>query len=279
MDLLLASAVLPVAVLCSYIYKKDTNGEPIDLLLKLLGYGALTTIPAVIMERSLGGVCNTDNITSFYIVFIRVFFGVALAEEGFKWIAIKLKAYNNSEFDEIFDIIVYSVFVSLGFALIENILYVLSKGFATAILRAVLSVPGHACFAVMMGFFLSKAKVAEINKNYTLRNSNMILSLLVPMLFHTFYDAILIYYENVKLDYLVLIFLVFDIIMVIICCITVNKTSKVQQNLNTNLEKGNIIHKSGRLKLVENHNINYCPLCGANVMEGKYCPRCGLRIR
>ncbi len=278
-EYLLLAAAIPVLALCYFIYSKDTNREPVDMLLKLLGYGALTIIPIVIGELMINSYTDTENVTNFFEIFIKVFIGVALFEEGFKWLVVKNKAYNSREFDEIYDIIVYSVFVSLGFALIENILYVIQKGFAVAILRALLSVPGHACFAVMMGFFLSKAKVASINNNNSLYTKNIILSLLVPMLFHTMYDAILFYYINVKVDSLVLLFLLFDIIMVVICFITVNRTSKVQQNLTTNIKEGNIIQDSGKIQLVETANINYCPLCGTNVRTGNFCPHCGLKIR
>ncbi len=283
METLLTAAALPVIGLCYYIYEKDNNREPMSLLMKLLGYGVLIVIPVLIVEVALGGVCNTDNDTSLVSIFIKIFFGVALAEEGFKWLVVKFKAYGNREFDEIYDIIVYSVFVSLGFACLENIMYVLMGGLGVAILRAILSVPGHACFAVLMGYYFSRAKVASINGNKSLVAKNMILSILMPMLFHTMYDALLFWYENINKGSIVLMFLLFDIIMVVVCFIIVNRTSKVQQNLNENLEAGSIVNNNGQIKLVETQStartINFCPLCGTNVMTGHFCPKCGLRIR
>lgn len=283
MDILLTAAVLPVMGLCYFIYKKDNNKEPIDLLMKLLGYGILIVIPVIIVEEMLGNICNTDKDLELISIFIKVFVGVALAEEGFKWLVVKTKAYNHREFDEIYDIIVYSVFVSLGFACVENILYVFKGGLGVALLRALLSVPGHASFAVLMGYYFSKAKVASINNNKSISAKNMILSLLMPMLFHTMYDALLMWYSNTNNGEIVLLFFVFDIIMVTVCFIIVNKVSKVQQNLNENLEAGSIVHSNGQIKLVETpitaRTINFCPLCGNNVQNANFCSRCGLKVK
>ena len=283
MDTLLTAAALPVVGLCYFIYKKDNNKEPIDLLLKLLGFGALIVIPILIMELVLDGVCNTEHDLSLVSIFIKMPIGVGLAEEGFKWLVIKFKAYNHQEFDEIYDIIVYSVFVSLGFACIENIMYVFTGGLLVAVLRALLSVPGHACFAVLMGYYFSRAKVASINGHKALCTKNMILSILIPILFHTMYDALLTWYSNTSNGSIVLLFLAFDIIMVVTCFIIVNKTSRVQQNLKENLDAGSIVQNNGQIQLVETkattQTINFCPLCGSNVMNANFCPKCGLKIR
>lgn len=279
MDTLLLSAGLPVVALCYFIYQKDNNKEPMDLLMKLLGLGALITIPVIIGELAIGKLTDVEGVKDFITIFTKVFFGVALFEEGFKWLVVKYRAYNNREFDEVYDIIVYSVFVSLGFALVENIGYVLLGGLGTAIMRAILSVPGHACFAVLMGYYFSRAKVASISNNKSLCTRSMIYSLLIPMLFHTMYDALLEWYINTNIDSLILIFLLFDVIMVVICFITVNRTSKVQQNISNNLAKGNIVNDNGVAKVTVDNTINFCPVCGNNVINSNYCGRCGLKIR
>lgn len=278
-DSVLIAAILPVIALCYYVYKKDQHREPADLLFKLLGLGALTTIPAAFIERFLDSIFPSESAVSFIVLFINVFMGIAIIEEGLKWLIIKFKSYDNQEFDEIYDIIVYSVFTSLGFAAIENILYVLKGGMGVAILRAILSVPGHACFAVLMGYYFSKAKVAGINNNKSKCTTNKILSILVPTVFHTMYDALLIWFTQVQTGDVVLYFFTFDIIMVVICFITVNRVSKVQQNLSTNLAEGNIVNNNGLVEVKTNHNINFCPLCGNNVVNSNFCSKCGLKIR
>ena len=281
MDTLLTAAALPIIALCYYVYKKDNNKEPIDLLLKLLGFGALSVVPIIIGELFVEDFTNVEKVTNFIEIFIKTFIGVAIFEEGFKWIFVKKQGYDNREFDEIYDIIIYSVFVSLGFALVENIGYVIfsEHQMMTAILRAVLSVPGHACFAVLMGYYLAKAKVAKINNNEKLYTQNISFSLLMPMLFHTMYDALIEWYANTGNNMIILFFFLFDITMVVIGFIIVNKMSKVQQNISTNLQSGTLAANDGHIELVSEKPINFCPVCGNSVSVGSYCSKCGLKIR
>lgn len=94
----------------------------------------------------------------------------------------------NPQYNEPFDAIVYAVFISLGFAWIENIVYVthpLWGGIGTALARAVLSVPGHGLFSVQMGYWLSEAKFAG-------RKVGWLLAFLVPYLYHGWYNYLLL---------------------------------------------------------------------------------------
>lgn len=281
MSYLLLLAILPVFLLCLFIYKKDINREPGSLLAKMFIFGFLSAIPVVIGEMFLGGIFPTEGETSFILLFIYVFISVALVEEGFKWLVVRIFGYNHKEFDEVYDVIVYSVFSSLGFACIENILYVLGGGISTAILRAILSVPGHMCFGVIMGYFLSQAKINQVNGNKGLHVKNMIFSILFPTLAHTIYDALLFYAVANSSILIVLIFLLFDIVMVTLCFVTVGKTSKIQKNLNDNLNTGTITYDNGVLayQSIEKKEINYCPVCGHYVKEYNYCPKCGFKIK
>ena len=269
MEILLMAAVLPIIGLCYYVYIKDVNKEPKNLLTKLFIYGVLTVIPILIFEMGLGKYFPTEKVGNFTQLFINIFIAVALVEEGFKWLVVKIISYDHNEFDEVYDIIVYSVFVSLGFACLENILYVISGGVSTAILRALSAVPGHACFGVMMGYFFSKAKVADINGNKSLTGTNLFLSILVPVLFHTMYDALLFYFVEVEQTYLIGLFLIFDIIMLVISFITVNKMYKNKKNIN-NVIKTGVIPKDIN---------NYCPICGNNVEGVNYCSKCGFKVK
>ena len=281
MSYLLLLAILPVFLLCLFIYKKDINREPGGLLAKMFIFGFLSAIPVVIGEIFLGKIFPTDGETSFILLFIYVFISVALVEEGFKWLVVRIFGYNHKEFDEVYDVIVYSVFSSLGFACIENILYVLGGGISTAILRAILSVPGHMCFGVIMGYFLSQAKINQVNGNKGLHIKNMIFSIFFPTLAHTIYDTLIFYTVANSSILTILIFLVFDIVMVTLCFITVGKTSKIQKNLNDNLNTGTITYDNGVLSYqpIEKKEINYCPVCGSYVKEYNYCPRCGFKTK
>ena len=280
MEILLAAAIIPVVLLCFYIYKKDQHKEPKKLLISLLVLGALTCIPVVIGEIIVGEIVGIeDDAETFLEIFIIVFLSVALIEEGFKWLVTYFKGYKNREFDEIYDIIVYAVYASLGFAGIENIMYVFSYGFETALLRAITSVPGHACFGILMGYYLSKAKVGEINGQKSIKTNNIFLSILIPTLFHTFYDAIL----TVDSDWSMLIFIVFDIAMVVYCFLIVRKMSKIQQTLSTNIDKGVITEtKEGTINYdapKSEGEIKFCPICGRSAEGNNFCPQCGFKLK
>ena len=281
MQYLLIAAVLPVFLLCFFVYKKDPHHEPGGVLAKIFVLGFFSAIPIVGFEFLLGYLFPTDDVSSFILIFINVFISVALVEEGFKWIVTMLCGYRNKEFDEVYDIIVYAVFASLGFACIENILYVFANGIGNAILRAFLSIPGHMCFGVFMGYFFAKAKVGRINKNSSIFSKNIIFSILIPTLAHTVYDALLFYVEyNI---FSIVLFFMFDVTMVVLGIITINKMSKIQQNLDTHIDTGILkTTDTGELvytNVVSSGEIHYCPLCGNNVDGCNYCSHCGFRIR
>ena len=280
MEILLFASIIPVVLLGIYIYKKDQHKEPIGLLASIFILGVLSCIPVVITEVFVGELFPIDETTSSFLeIFINVFIGVGLIEEGFKWLVTYFRGYKHREFDEVYDIIVYAVFASLGFACIENIMYVFSYGLGTAAMRAVTSIPGHASFGILMGYFLSKAKVNELNGEKSLRSKNLFLSIFIPTLFHTTFDAIL----TSNLDLAIIIFFIFDIGMVIYCFNIVKKMSKIQQNLTTNIQKGTITEKKdGTIQYTwkdENKEYHFCPICGKNVEGYNFCPNCGLKLK
>lgn len=125
------------------------------------------------------------NQNSIIEQFIKAFFVVGLTEEFSKYIIVKYYVQPHKEFNEPFDGIVYAVMVSMGFAATENIIYVLEGGMTIAILRAFTAVPAHATFAILMGYFMGKAKFS--NRRRLLN----ILGLLLAVLFHGAYDFFL----------------------------------------------------------------------------------------
>ena len=280
MELLIMSAILPVILLGGYIYKKDIHKEPKSLISKIFIFGMISCIPVIICELIVGTVFDVETTPSFIEAFINVFFGVAIIEEGFKWLITHKFGYKSREFDEIYDVIVYATFASLGFACLENILYVIGDGFGTAIARALLSIPGHACDGIFMGYFMSKAKVNEMNNQHALAKKNLLFSLLVPTISHTIYDALL----SVENDEAILVFLAFHIITVIICFIIVKKMSKIQQNITTNVEVGNIKQTDTGVTyntqaITNNEVIKFCPICGRKVEGYNFCPNCGFKVK
>ncbi len=151
--ILVAAAVIPAAALMVYVYKADNlEKEPTPLLWRLILQGVISTALAVFTER-LGAQALSSfirpNTLLYQIVFY--FLVVGLSEEGFKYLLLKRRTWNSPYFNCRFDGVVYAVFVSMGFALWENIDYVVMYGLETAFVRALTAVPGHACFGVFMG--------------------------------------------------------------------------------------------------------------------------------
>ncbi|MGE5678406.1 MAG: PrsW family glutamic-type intramembrane protease [Pseudomonadota bacterium] len=185
--LLLAAAVAPSAALIYYFYKRDKyEKEPRLLLLKAFLMGGGLVIPVLFVELALNVFNTTDNsiLSAGYTSFVVA----GLVEESFKFLFFFLFIWRNREFDEMFDGIVYAVFISLGFATVENLAYVLSTGMSTAVVRSFTAVPGHALFAVAMGYYLGIAKFAS--PKY--RQKYIWLGFISPVILHGIYDFILL---------------------------------------------------------------------------------------
>src|SRR5665647_1988143 len=121
-----------------------------------------------------------------------MFFIVAPAEEGCKYYFLNKRTWNHRAFNYQFDGVVYAVFVSLGFAALENIGYVLQFGFSVALTRALVSVPAHMCFAVFMGSFYGRAKVCSVHQDQRGAKRTKRIGLLVAIILHGFYNSCLL---------------------------------------------------------------------------------------
>jgi protease PrsW len=183
---LFALALAPGAAIVLYIYLKDKHErEPLGLLLISFLYGGLSAIMTLFISwpvEALIIIKPDDAIHQFF----NAFFKVALIEEFSKFFFVRFILFNNRNFNEPFDGIVYAVMVSMGFATLENVLYVYQFGLATGILRMFTAVPAHATFAIIMGFFLGKAKFSHQKVLYY-----SIMGLLTAALFHGSYDYFL----------------------------------------------------------------------------------------
>lgn len=187
---LTAAAVIPVIILLVQIYRADhVEKEPMGLLISLVLYGILATFFAVLTEQ-LGHVLVSAVFWegSFLYNLLFYFCVVAASEEGFKYILLKRRTWNSLHFNYQFDGIVYAVFVSLGFAMWENISYVAMYGLQVAMLRAVTAIPGHACFGVFMGAWYGVAKKFDRLGNREKAARYRKLAFWMPMLLHGAYD-------------------------------------------------------------------------------------------
>jgi RsiW-degrading membrane proteinase PrsW (M82 family) len=156
--MLIFLALLPCAILLYLILYMDRNErEPLSLVLKVMAWGAVGFIPAVLIEGLLGNlpVLKTVGLPG---AVLDSFLSVAPAEELCKLAPVLLLVWKDPNFNEENDGIVYAGASALGFALVENVFYVLSKGWAVGVMRAVSSIPLH-CFAgIVMGYYLGRAR-------------------------------------------------------------------------------------------------------------------------
>lgn len=194
MYLIIISALLPVAILLAYVLIKDRQSpEPFGQLLKAFLFGLLSVPLSLCMSVPFGwaGLYPDQAITVGDSV-ASAFFGAAIPEELAKLIMLWLLLRKNVHYDEKLDGIVYAVFVSMGFAALENLMYVFgSEDFlAVAVQRALFAIPGHFCFAVLMGYYYSLVKFCP-----TGRFRNGLLAVAAPILAHGIYDSILFVIE------------------------------------------------------------------------------------
>lgn len=187
------AALIPAAILFVRIYQLDhIEKEPRRLLGKLVLFGALAAIPAalaqLLLARAAGAALGRSSV---WYLLLDNFVIAACSEELAKLLPVRLAAWDHPAFDYRFDAIVYAVSTALGFAAVENILYVLQSDLRTAVSRAILSVPGHFFFAVSMGLLLSRAKQAECRGRLRRRRVLALLALVVPALLHGLWDFLL----------------------------------------------------------------------------------------
>jgi RsiW-degrading membrane proteinase PrsW (M82 family) len=179
---LLAFAVAPGVCIAIYVYLKDKHErEPLGLLVKSFFYGMLS-IPVTLLISVPISELVPINETDLTEQAVHAFLIVALVEEFSKFIFVRGILYRNQNFNEPFDGIVYSVMVGMGFATLENIMYVYTGGWEVAILRMFTAVPAHASFAVLMGYYLGLAKFVHKKSHYGWY------ALGIATLFHGAYD-------------------------------------------------------------------------------------------
>ncbi|WP_121356110.1 GNAT family N-acetyltransferase [Flavisolibacter nicotianae] len=186
----LALALAPtLAIVLFILYRDKFDREPATVLFGSFLYGVLATMPAMALEIGAGyfGLEETVQGTVLY-----VFFGVALVEEFVKFVPLRYYAFNRRSFDEPLDGIVHGVMVGLGFATLENLLYVYEHGISVAIARMFLSVPGHAAYGVIMGYFFGKSKF-----DYRNRFGLLLTGLVTATFFHGLYDSCLFVSQKV----------------------------------------------------------------------------------
>jgi len=185
---ILAAALLPAVLLFFYIWKKDPQPEPTGQLVKAVLWGVAIIVPVSVVEGIIQAILFGGGQPSNLVGTTALAFLVAaLPEESFKLLALWLVLRKNPYFDEHFDGIVYAVCVGLGFAAVENVSYVfgnIDDWMSVAAMRALLAVPGHYAFAVLMGYYYSVYHFVDRSPR------TKVLILAVPVVAHGIYDAL-----------------------------------------------------------------------------------------
>ena len=178
---LIALAIAPGIAICLYLFYTDVfNREPRKNLIISFFLGCLAILPAIFFEKTFEFTQNGTILGTAIFAYIIVGF----SEEFSKYIGLRFYAYNQKSFDEPLDGIVYAVMVSMGFATLENIMYAIKfPSLNVVVMRMFLSVPAHATFGVIMGYFIGKAKF-DSKKSIGL----MITGLAGAILFHGNFD-------------------------------------------------------------------------------------------
>lgn len=220
--ILIFAAVIPAVILMVKVYRSDRlERESPFLLRQLVIGGILATLLAMVTERIgewILGMLMPKNATLYNILLYFVIVG--LSEEGFKYLMMKRRTWDSPEFNCQYDGVVYAVFTALGFALWENISYVLHYGLSTALVRAVTAVPGHACFGVFMGILYGIAKKEE-RSGYEQRSKLVrSLSVVIPAVIHGAYD----YVASVNAG--TLIFVLFIVVLFVLAYQLVGRASQ-----------------------------------------------------
>lgn len=216
---LLSIALAPPLIIGLYLYYRDRYvKEPLKWLLISYGTGWLIVLPILFLHSAFAWSGITSWLSKIFVPgsiwgsVLDAFIMAALIEEGFKYLAFKKWIWKNRFFDEYYDGILYAALISLGFASLENIMYVFDYGFETGVSRALTAIPAHTFFGITMGYYLSRAKFS-----YTHTRRNLWLALLVPILLHGLYDFILFEiarFEDPEDPYFVAVAISFWVLMV-----------------------------------------------------------------
>lgn len=186
---MLIAAVLPAIVLIWHIYRRDAyHPEPSSQLVKGVGWGIMAAFLSLVVEIPLMYVVGEEDPSNILQCAYKAFLGAAVPEECCKALCLFLFLRHNKYFDEYMDGIVYAVCVGMGFAAVENVVYLMNSDnwMELGIYRALLSVPGHFMFAVLMGYFFSIWIMEE-------RRFDFYLMLLTPIVAHGVFNTIVFY--------------------------------------------------------------------------------------
>lgn len=193
----MASLIPPLFLLWKVYQSDKIEKEPTGLLIGIFVLGMISTIFAGILEMIGAAVLQSilpvqSGSSDFMRIYNLFFYFIVVggAEELVKFLAMRIPTWRNRAFNYVFDGVVYGVTAALGFAALENVLYVLDTGLVTAGVRAWTAIPLHCIAGIFMGHYYGIAKAAERWGDRKAKNRMLRRSILIPMLIHGAYDFI-----------------------------------------------------------------------------------------
>ena len=192
--------MIPGVIWLWIIYRTDWyEPEPKRLVLGTFALGVVAIGPAFLGERVAGMIypflkyieqSALTGVTAPIPMAIGCFLVIGPCEEFAKFLAVRLFVYRNKEFNEPLDGIIYAAAAALGFASLENVLYVIDwhtghVQWGALGIRSLLALPGHVIFATTWGYALGRQK---FDPSYRVWPMVMLAALL-----HGLYDFLLMY--------------------------------------------------------------------------------------
>ena len=220
--------IIIVFMILLYTYKKDyIEKEPKKkiILLFLLGFVSLILSKYIlsIFLTFFPDISEEVNNPNTFVQIVISFGEIGFIEELSKWILLMIFIWKSKDFNYVYDAIVYSVCIALGFALLENIIYIINYENNALIFRLFFTIPVHATFGVISGFYIGKAKVFSKKKVENNITYNLFLNLFIPIIMHGLYDFILVKGIGIY----AIIFIAIVIIYYIISIIAINSTNRI----------------------------------------------------
>jgi RsiW-degrading membrane proteinase PrsW (M82 family) len=221
---LIFAAILPSLILMFIIWKEDTiEKESPQILTKLFFLGVAAAFAAMVAEMILSGIMlHFLEEGSVPYTLVDSFLVVAVWEEFFKFFFCYKLTWKSPEFNYRFDGVVYMVFTSLGFAAMENVLYLFSFGAGILPMRALFSIPAHMGFAVFMGTCYGTAKIYDAYGSPGQARMHLIIGYVIAVLLHGFYDTAATFDSSLWL----MIFFIFVVVMDILVIRQIKTDSK-----------------------------------------------------
>lgn len=250
----IVASIIPVLLILWVIYNMgEVKKQPLWMLVLLFTGGIISWVMVRYISRLLGNdiyksqveISNNLGNKGFFLVSFGI---IAIIEELSKYIVIAIMCFKNKFFKNPYDAIMYAVCISLGFAFVENIMYINNYGMSVAISRAIFSIPAHASFGIIMGYYLGLAKMCNDNDNKSYSAFARYCALLIPLVFHGIYDYLL----NFNTESIYVVFLIYVIIMYLFVIYLLFKLNKIDDKWLRHQKKEDKIIYDVRRKVHKN---------------------------